>query len=258
MENEINIKIKEQFGREAVKYVNSPVHANPEDLKFILKFIEPKKKWIVLDIATGGGHLALTLSPKISKIYATDLTEQMLDQVNKQAKEKKINNLETKLEDVHNLSFESETFDLVCSRIAPHHFHNIGKALKEMSRVTKKGGYIFIQDTLAPENPEAKEFFNRVEKLRDPSHVHDLSESEWIDLFRNTRLKIIKQAKNEKSWPLKWWTERMSTPPEVVAEIKQLLDENKTKFRYSIRLDKDEDGEYILRPLNGYFLVQKE
>ena len=147
MENEINIKIKEQFGREAVKYVNSPVHANPEDLKFILKFIEPKRKWLVLDIATGGGHLALTLSPKVSKVFSTDLTEQMLDQVTKQAKEKKINNLETKQEDVHNLSFKSDTFDLVCSRIAPHHFHNVNKALEEMSRVTKRDGYIFIQDT---------------------------------------------------------------------------------------------------------------
>ncbi len=257
MDNNVNEMVKNQFGREAEKYVTSQVHNNPEDLKFILEFINPNSSWKALDIATGGGHLAYTLSSKVAEIYATDLTEQMLEQVRKQTIEKGIKNLKTQLEDVHNLTFPSESFDLVCSRLAPHHFHDIDKALKEMKRVTKKGGFVFIQDTLGPESPEARKFFNEIEKMRDPSHVHDLSGSEWIDLFRNTDLKLLKQDKREKSWPFIWWTKRMSTPPEVVTEIKKLLEENKKKFTYSIRLDRDEKEEFIIRPLNGYFLAQK-
>lgn len=258
MENETNKLVKQQFGREAEKYVTSKVHNNPDDLKFIQEFINPLPNWIALDIATGGGHLALSLSSKVTKIFATDLTQQMLDQVEKQVKEKNITNLETKLEDVHNLSFASESFDLVCVRIAPHHFHDISKALQEMKRVTKKGGFIFVQDTIGPENPEAREFFDKIETLRDPSHVHDLSQSEWIDLFRNTGLTILKQAKHEKRWPFLWWTERMSTPADTVIEIQNLINENKQKFRYSIRIDRSESDIFILRPFNGYFLVQKE
>ena len=258
VENKVNKLVKQQFGREAEKYVTSKVHNNPEDLEFIIDFIEPKESWIALDIATGGGHLALALSSKVSKIYATDLTQEMLEQVNKQAKEKEITNLEAKLEDVHELSFDSETFDLVCVRLAPHHFHDIAKALGEMKRVTKKGGYIFIQDTLGPENPDARLFFNEIEKLRDPSHVHDLSESEWIDLFKNTSLPLLKKDKREKRWPFLWWTERMSTPAEVVEQIRLLIEENKSKFRYSIRIDRSESDIFVLRPYNGYFLGQKE
>ena len=256
--NNVNELVKKQFGREAEKYVTSQVHNNPADLKFILTFIDPNPSWNALDIATGGGHLALNLSPKVAKIYATDLTEEMLEQVDNQAKAKGITNLVTKLEDVHNLSFPDNSFDLVCVRLAPHHFHDIAKALQEMKRVAKKGGFIFIQDTLGPQNPEAKNFFNKIEKMRDPSHVHDLSESEWVDLFRNTGLKILKQDKHEKSWPFLWWTERMSTPINVVEEIRTLLLDNKQKFRYSIRVDIEEDNDLTIRPLNIYILAQKE
>ncbi len=257
MENEVNRLVKQQFGREAEKYVTSQVHKNPEDLKFIQEFIDPSIKWNALDIATGGGHLALSLSPKVAKMCATDLTQQMLDQVNKQAKDNNITNLETKLEDVHQLSFPAETFDLVSVRLAPHHFHDIGKALQEMKRVTKKNGFIFIQDTLGPENPEAREFFDKIETMRDPSHVHDLSQSEWIDLFRNTGLNLIKKDKREKKWPFLWWTERMSTPAEIVAEIQYLINENKDKYKYSIRIERNEKDIFIIKPYNGYFLLQK-
>lgn len=257
MDNNVNELVKSQFGREAEKYVTSQVHNNPEDLEFILEFINPDSSWKALDIATGGGHLAYTLSSKVAEIYATDLTEQMLDQVKIQIKERKINNLKTQLEDVHKLSFPDESFDLVCSRLAPHHFHDIHKAFQEIKRVTKKGGFVFIQDTLGPQKPDAQKFFNKIEKMRDPSHVHDLSESEWVDLFRNTGLKLLKQDKREKSWPFLWWTERMSTPADTVIEIKNLLEENKKKFRYSIRLDHDEKDVFIIRPFNIYLLAQK-
>jgi hypothetical protein len=126
-----------------------------------------------------------------------------------------------------------------------------------MSRVTKRGGYVFIQDTLAPEDPEASLFFNKIEKLRDPSHVRDLSESEWITLLEKIGLKVLKTDKKEKIWPLKWWTERMSTPAHIVKEIIELLELNKDKFSSSITLLRQSEDELIIKPLNGYFLAQK-
>ena len=258
MGNSVNSKVKEQFGREAQKYVHSSVHADPEDLNFVLEFINPQPSWQALDIATGGGHLALTLASKVKNVIATDLTEQMLEQVSLQIKSKNIVNIETKEEDVHDLSFDSEEFDLVGTRIAPHHFYDISKAMREIKRVTKKGWFIFIQDTLAPENPNARDFFNNIEKMRDPSHVRDLSESEWIDLFHNVGLTLIKHEKRQKSWQLKSWTERTSTPKNVVQEITNLLEDNKNQFRYSIKIEKDENNELVIKPFSGYFLVQKD
>lgn len=256
--NEIGSKIKEQFGREAKKYVSSSVHADPEDLKFILEYIEPKSSWIALDVATGGGHLAFTLAPKVKMVVASDLTNEMLEAVKLQITKKGVTNVAIKSEDVHNLSFKDEAFDLVGSRIAPHHFYDINQAMLEMKRVTKKGGFIFIEDTLAPENPDARIFFNEIETLRDPSHVRDLSESEWMSLFSNAGLTLLKHTKRQKEWLFKSWTERMSTPEPIVKEIEQKLEENKNNFRYSINIERSDENELIIKPFNGYFLVQKE
>ena len=257
MENEINKKIKAQFGREAENYINPQVHSNPEDLNFILEFIQPQSSWTVLDVATGAGNVAITLSPKVNKVIASDLTKQMLDQVKKQITEKKLANIETKIEDVHKLSFTDNTFDLVTVRIAPHHFHDVQLAIQEMARVTKKNGFIFIQDTLAPQNLKAGLFFNKIEKMRDPSHVRDLTVDEWKRRLERIGLKILKQETKEKVWPFIWWTSRMSTPKKVVNELITLINENREKYQDFIHIELDKDEFFLIKPLNGYFLAQK-
>lgn len=257
MSNEINKKIKEQFGREAENYINPLVHSNPVDLKFILDFIQPQQSWTVLDVATGGGNVAITLGPKVTKVFATDLTEEMLEQVKKQMVAKNVHNIETKLEDVHELSFSDESFDLVTSRIAPHHFYDIGKAISEMTRVLKRGGLIFIEDTIVPDNEESGAFFNKIEKMRDPSHVRALPVEEWRKCLEEAGLKIIREEKKQKVWPFLWWTGRMSTPPDVVKELIALINKNKEKFKDSITFEEDSKEIFLIKPFNGYFLAQK-
>ena len=47
---------------------------------------------------------------------------------------------------VSNLKFEDETFNLVVCKDSFHHFAKPVKALKEMYRVTKRGGTVYITD----------------------------------------------------------------------------------------------------------------
>lgn len=44
----------------------------------IVEWTAPKESWIVLDIATGGGHTAKALAPYVNQVFATDLTKEML------------------------------------------------------------------------------------------------------------------------------------------------------------------------------------
>lgn len=247
--------IKEQFGREAKKYVTSQVHSNKEDLDFVRNFVAPQKSWRILDIATGSGHLALTLAPYVQEVIASDITQQMLDQTDEQASLRKIGNIETRIVDAHMIDNESNDFDLVSSRIAPHHFHNIDKAIEEMIRVTKSSGYIFIQDTISPENIEAGDYFNLIEKLRDPSHIKDLTPSEWIKKFVARGCELIKFERRTKVWPLQWWMDRMSTSPENQRKIRSLLENEAESYSQFVQIDKKDDWE--IRPFNGYFLFKK-
>jgi len=259
---------REQFGREAAKYVTSAIHSSTDDLDFVRNIIHPESNWSVLDIATGTGHLALSLAPYVASVIASDITPEMLEETRKQIQQHGVTNLTTEEIDVHHIPYPDNSFDLVTSRIAPHHFLHIEDAIREMERVCKIGGYIFIEDTVAPDNERAAAYFNEIERLRDPSHIRDLSGREWTTLLSSHRCELVSQTSRSKSWPLRWWTDRMSTSSENIAKILRILDNIYEEYKdiihiqYRDQLDDEVSPDprdyWSLHPHNGYFLVKKQ
>ena len=66
------------------------------------------------------------------------------------------------------LPFADGAFDLVVSRIAPHHFEDVAAAVAEMARVCND--LVVVEDTLY-----VSEEVEEAEKLRDPTHVRSYS-----------------------------------------------------------------------------------
>jgi hypothetical protein len=52
-----------------------------------------------------------------------------------------------------------------------------------MARICARGGRILVVDAYAPEDPAQAAEYNRIERLRDPSHARALSLSELTTLF---------------------------------------------------------------------------
>ena len=69
---------KKRYNKFAKSYVTSETHAKGAELERLVEIAQPKKNWIMLDVATGGGHTALKFSPLVGKVVATDLTPSML------------------------------------------------------------------------------------------------------------------------------------------------------------------------------------
>ena len=99
-----------------------------------------------VDIGCGEGELSLALSSSCQKIYAVDLSEEMLKVVDQRAKEKNLENLITKRGDLENLPFEEEEADLVILSQVLHHAANPENAITESLRVLRKGGKLMILD----------------------------------------------------------------------------------------------------------------
>jgi ubiquinone/menaquinone biosynthesis C-methylase UbiE len=238
----------------------SPVHAKKEDLDFAVSLIKTEKHWNVIDLATGTANFAIALSPYVNHVLATDITEKMLEEGNKKIERENVKNIDLEIADVHNLQYENDKFDLTTVRIAPHHFNNIEKAIQEMIRVTKTNGYIFVEDTVAPSDKKASEFFNHIERLRDPSHIRDLSVDEWIEYFKKNACEVLIVEIRPKKWLLTWWTEQMKTSEENVKEIKHLLTLNNEKHSQYIDIRKfeQEDEEWTIYPNNIYLLAKKK
>lgn len=192
------IQSKDRFGRFSERYVASPTHAKGADLDRLLAISDPHSDWIVLDVATGGGHTALKIAPHVSQVIASDLTPQMLATAEKHLRGQGISNVEFRLADAEDLPFEPDTFDLVTCRIAAHHFPDCEKFVSEAARVLKPGGLLVVQDHLLPEDQITARYIDAFEKLRDPSHHRAYSRSEWSGFFERAGLTVEHTEEIEK------------------------------------------------------------
>ena len=128
---------QEQFGKNAAHYLTSTPHATGKSLQRLVDLTSPQKSWRVLDIATGGGHVAYTFAPHVARVWATDITQEMLDMVKLEAAKRGLANLRTTYAKAEALPFEDESFELVTCRVAPHHFDSIPEFLAETRRVLR-------------------------------------------------------------------------------------------------------------------------
>jgi len=111
----------------------------------MLDMAEVKEGYRVLDIAAGAGEQSITAAEKVGAngyVLATDLAPKILDFALELANEKGINNIETKEMDGENLTVPANSFDTVISRVGLIFFPDQQKALKEMMRVLKPGGFV--------------------------------------------------------------------------------------------------------------------
>ncbi|WP_088007047.1 class I SAM-dependent methyltransferase [Indiicoccus explosivorum] len=218
MELSAKDKVKKVFGKNADAYVKSSNHAMGDDLPLLVEWLQPEKSWTILDIATGGGHVARMLAPFVKTAVATDLTEQMLSNTALYLSGI-FDNILFAVADAEELPFLANTFDAVTCRIASHHFPNPGKFISEVARVLKPGGKFVLIDSIAPEDPELAAFINEIEKLRDDSYVRCLSKAEWRHHLLGNRLVEKDSADRRQTYDYEGWVARTAENEEQIGRV---------------------------------------
>lgn len=221
--NEQKQAVQEQFGKNAEHYVQSPGHAQGDDLALLKEWLGPQSQWTVLDIATGGGHVARTLAPHVHLVVATDLTRPMLEAASRANQQAGAENILYVQADAEQLPFLNESFDAVTCRIAAHHFPQPEQFIREVSRVLKPGGRFLFIDNVVPAHPELAGFINRIEKMRDRSHGRCLSVEQWQVLFAASRLQVLRQRERKKRFDFPAWVRRTSEGPEQEAAVELFI-----------------------------------
>ncbi|MDQ0217662.1 class I SAM-dependent methyltransferase [Peribacillus cavernae] len=239
-QDSIKRKVQEQFGKHAQKYVTSSTHSKGSDLALLPEWLQLQPESIVLDIATGGGHVVKALAPHAASVFAADLTYQMLKTARRHL-DPSYSNIHYVVADAESLPFLENTFDAVTCRIAPHHFPHPDKFVKEAARVLKPGGKFLLIDNIAPADKELDEFVNRLEKLRDESHMRSYSVKEWSTWFEQAGLTLVKAESRKKTFNYPEWVERTTTSEEQIKKVdKHLLSASKSILDYfSIEISED-------------------
>ena len=228
--------VQEQFGKTAASYLTSAPHALGKSLERLVALTSPQKSWHVIDVATGGGHVAYAFAPHVARVWATDITQEMLDLVKAEAQKRGLTNVRTAYAKAEAMPFEDASFDLVTCRIAPHHFPDIPTFVAEVERVLKPGGTFALADNIEPDAESTPGFvpielrdaaliYNTFERLRDPSHSRCLGMTEWSDLIEDAGLRVVHRERAPKEMEFEPWATRMGCSAPTLERLRSILQE---------------------------------
>jgi SAM-dependent methyltransferase len=179
-----NSLIRDQFTRQATPFSTAAPIADVGALAMIVEAANAGPDDCVLDVACGGGIVVCAFAPHVSHATGIDMTRAMLERARHLAAEKGIANVTWQEGDVAHLPYPDGAFTIVVTRFAMHHFPDPAAVFREMVRVCAPGGRVVVVDTYASPDPRKAAEFNRLEKLRDPSHARSLGLAELQGLFR--------------------------------------------------------------------------
>ena len=186
-----NELIMDQFTKQAIPFANMLGHSNEEATKLFIRTVSMNHQDTVLDVACGPGLLACALAQYAQHVTGIDLVPAMIEKAKKSQREKGLSNIDWKIGDVIPLPFGDSSFSVVVARYVFHHFLTPESVLREMIRVAKPCGKVAIIDVFTQSTAQS-DAYDRVEKLKDPSHVHTLMLTKLQDMASRVGLVNLK------------------------------------------------------------------
>jgi len=177
-----NETIRKEFSKQAARFGDHGLTLSSQDyLAWMVDILPLRAHYRVLDVATGTGHLSRAIAPRVRQVVAMDVTPEMLVEGRKEAARAGLNNILFEEGDAAALPYDGSSFDMVVSRLAIHHFQEPEAQIREMVRVCKPDHAVGVIDLLSPSDEALIAPYNRLERLRDPSHTVALTKEQLIE-----------------------------------------------------------------------------
>jgi ubiquinone/menaquinone biosynthesis C-methylase UbiE len=176
-----------------------------------------RKNTKVLDVASGSGESACFLQANFgAQVIGIDASKQMVERARKKAAERNLP-IQFKKADAHNLPFEDDTFDAVISECTVCLLEK-GRAVREMTRVVKPGGYVGLHDICWKDNtPESLK-----QRLAEIEGERPETLDGWKTLFEEAGLDDLRAA--DKSHLISAWTKSTKKELGITGWIKVVFE----------------------------------
>ena len=155
----------------------------------------------MLDVATGGGHVARKLREAGASVVTVDPAPGMQADV---------------IAPADHLPFADSSFDAVACRLAAHHFPDVLAAVKEMARVARSR-VVICDNTFVSESSE------EADRVRDPSHVRNYGVEEWHSFFELAGLELADEAMMLRPLEIEPWLARVECAGAEAQRVRELL-----------------------------------
>jgi ubiquinone/menaquinone biosynthesis C-methylase UbiE len=175
--------IVDQFSKQAIPFSTAKTIADAKALQMLIDTVGAGPDDTVLDVACGGGNVVCAFAATVRHATGIDMTPAMVDRARAMAREQSLSNVSWDQGQATALPYADGAFTIVVTRFSFHHFIEPLAVLKEMVRVCAPGGRVLVADMHTSTDTAKGAEFNRMELLRDPSHVRALPVTELKALF---------------------------------------------------------------------------
>jgi len=203
-------------------------------LEQLKDFFKDKKVTSILDVGTGTGDFLTVLKDVFRAARFTGI-----DPNSDALKEAAIKHPEVSFMEMsgETLNFDDSSFDLASISMALHHLPDVKKALNEMKRVVKSGGWMVVNELFSDNLSPAQEvhkmyhhFRSSVDRLIGVSHNHTFKKAEILSLIEKSGIEIIHHFEFNKAKNL------ISNPRDVefyVQKMEAMLEPVKNSSEYN-------------------------
>lgn len=213
--------IQKSFETQASTFNSKKYHLSKQEyLNYMIEKTAPQKTDNIVEVASGTCICGCAFTPYVAHVTCLDATSAMLEIGKTECEKKNIRNITFVKGIAEELPFLDNSFDIVISRLAFHHFVSVKEIFLEMKRVLKQGGKLVLIDMVSKDFADTA---NGIEKLRDYSHVRNLTLSEMKDLYIKNNMTFEVQEETEISVSLESWMNLTNTNEENRQKIRQMM-----------------------------------
>lgn len=156
MLNNFYDKVAKKFGGYHTPSRHTTEYPN-DDLEKVFKeklFELSGKDKIALDVGCADGRFTLSVAPYFKKIFAIDVSEEMLKSAKRCQEKQKITNVSFEKQDAFHTTYNDSSFDLIYNRRGPDNY-------AESYRILKSGCFLIQIDIGEKDCQEIKEVFGK-------------------------------------------------------------------------------------------------
>lgn len=251
-----------RFDAIASNFATSEVHRTSSTLDRLQELVRDLGPAVrVCDVASGAGHTGFSFAAQARTIAMVDPAPSMLAECRKLAETRAqgatVEYVEAFAED---LPLADDEYDVVVSRLAPHHFTDVARAIGEMGRVARPGGLVAVIDLQGDSDPAADALNHAIEMLHDPTHIRSYSVEEWHELLAGAGLEVLAieggHRESAAGVPVKRWCEIAASGAEAQDAIRSLLAGAPPRLLASLGIARD--GDEFLIPVRTVLAVARK
>lgn len=226
----------ESFDTHAEAYLSSTIHRDGADLDRIASWCAGADR--ALDVATGAGHTAGAIKDHgVDLVVAADAAPGMLTTARSA-----FPGLSAVTADAERLPFTAGSFDAVACRIAAHHFPDPAAFVGETARVLRAGGTLAIEDNVAPPDVALDRFINRIERLRDPTHVRSHTVAEWRAWLDSSGFTVEESTVIRREIEYGPWLDQLDVPHDRRATLEETFADAPPAATEAFGITRDDAG----------------